>query len=140
MFNFLASIAWQIAVFWAAAQIGFSMQVIDKASVLIDKPAICSFLQQPLVNGHCRYTGRLEGTLKSTWTVSPDPDLPIKIELTDKSTATLYDPKDWHMSGGTPAVLGLGALWLGLSGAGIWISYMVTRRRVRREKAQSQTS
>ena len=139
MFNFLVSFAWQVGLFWAATQIGFSMQVIDKATVLIDKPSVCSFFEQPAENGHCRVTGRLEGTLRSTWTVEQS-DRPIKFELMDQSTAMIYHPKDWHMSGGPPAVVALGALWIGLSGAGIWFSYLVTRRKLRKAAMTSSAS
>jgi hypothetical protein len=135
MFNFLLTAAWQIAIFWAALQIFFSMQVIETATVFIDKPALCTFLQQPVTDGHCRFTGRFEGTLRSTWTASPDPDLPIKFELMEKVPGMIYDPKDWHMAGGTAAVVALGAVTLGLSTAGIWISFLVTRRRLKKDKA-----
>lgn len=140
MVHFLAGVAWQIAIFWAATQIGYSMQVVDKATVLIGEPAVCAFFQKTAENGRCRVTGRLEATLRNTWTLEPDPGLPLKVELTDRSIGMIYDPKDWHMSGGAPAVIGLGALWLALVGAGIWLSYLVTRRRVRKAAMNSASS
>ena len=35
MLNFILSISWQVLVFWVATKIGFSMQVIDSATVFV---------------------------------------------------------------------------------------------------------
>lgn len=45
MFNFIISITWQVLVFWVATKIGFSMQVIDSATVFVKQTEICQYLQ-----------------------------------------------------------------------------------------------
>lgn len=138
MINFVISIGWQAFVFWAAIHIGFAMQIIDKATVFVKEPALCQFLQAPVKDGSCRIEGKVEGTLRDSWIVTPNPEVPASFELNHKIPAMLYDPKDWHMVGGSPAVTGLVVVTVVLSAAGIWLSFVATRRRVRaNQKLQS---
>ncbi|CAD0264226.1 hypothetical protein DENIT_20115 [Pseudomonas veronii] len=137
MINFLVGLAWQALVLWAAIQVCFSMQVIDTATVFVNQAELCELFEEPVTNGGCRVTGRLEGTIRSTWTLSPAPDHSFEIELPDRSLGMIYNPQDWHMVGGATAVTGLVALTLTLSGLGIWGGFVATKRRIRR-RSQAQ--
>ncbi|MBW9240750.1 MULTISPECIES: hypothetical protein [Pseudomonas] len=132
MLNFILSISWQVMVFWVATQIGFSMQVIDSATVFVKQPELCHYLQIPVQDGHCRVVGRVEGNLGGTWTVTPNPELPVTFELPAGEGPLMYKSDDWHMVGGTPAVAGLTAVTIFFAGIGVWGSFWVKRWQVRR--------
>ncbi|MBC2383778.1 MULTISPECIES: hypothetical protein [Pseudomonas] len=138
MFNFIISITWQVLVFWVATKIGFSMQVIDSATVFVKQTEICQYLQIPVQEGHCRVVGRVEGNLGGTWTVTPRPELPVTFELPPGEWPLMYNSDDWHMVGGTPAVAGLTVVAIFFAGIGVWGSFWVKRRQLRRSNTDVQ--
>ena len=138
MFNFIISITWQVLVFWVATKIGFSMQVIDSATVFVKQTEICQYLQIPVQEGHCRVVGRVEGNFGGTWTVTPRSELPVTFELPPGEWPLMYNSDDWHMVGGTPAVAGLTVVAIFFAGIGVWGSFWVKRRQLRRSNTDVQ--
>ena len=132
MFNFIISITWQVLVFWVATKIGFSMQVIDSATVFVKQTEICQYLQIPVQEGHCRVVGRVEGNFGGTWTVTPRSELPVTFELPPGEWPLMYNSDDWHMVGGKPAGAGLAIGAVLFAGMGIWGSFWMQRRKIRK--------
>lgn len=104
--SFIISLAWQALVVWAAAKIGFAMQVIHSVKIPVTGAGICGLAGQPFTNGSCRLVGDAVGNLDGTWTIF----LPAGDDLAlyhIKPGFMLYDPANWHMMGGTPACVAL---------------------------------
>lgn len=115
MSRFLCFIGWQLFVLWLAIGIGFSLQVIDKTIVLATDADVCRQAGVVQSNGHCRFTARAEGNFDKTWTFTPAGEAGHAITV-DGLRPTLYQPNDWHMTGGAFSGIALTLLALVLSG------------------------
>ncbi|MBM3105525.1 hypothetical protein IIE18_10275 [Pseudomonas sp. V1] len=124
MIRTLLVIAWPLLIIWAAIRVGYSLQVIDPAKVIVHDKVACEALHLPF-DGSCRVSGRMEANLDGTWWIQPRDAGAIHIRLPEGSFPYLYNPNDYHIRGGTPAavalVAGTVALFL-LSPAFAWRS------------------
>jgi hypothetical protein len=102
----LIAFCWMMLVFNVAIGVFFSMQVIDRAQVMVDSPALCSAFDQPVQDGRCLLSGKAEANMDRTWSVNIEGKEPVTISRKDQ-LALRYDPADWHMRGG---MLGVWAL------------------------------
>lgn len=127
MFSFIKYTAIQLAIVWGALQIGFSMQVIDVAKVALKDTAVCDVFEVPVKDGFCRLTGRLEGNIDRTWSITPIGS-ETSLNLSPDEGPLLYNVKDWHMEGGSLGTYGLVGLTLLLSGVLLWLQYLETKR------------
>lgn len=123
MKKLLLYLSWQMLVLWGAINVGFGLQVIEKADVLISDEGLCLMLDQPSSNGSCRYSARAEGNFDRTWTYTALDGSGASITR-EGFGPMLYDPKEWHLKGGVLAGTALCLLAFMLSvlplGVGLW--------------------
>jgi hypothetical protein len=99
----LLSFAWQYLVLWCAIKIGFALQVIDSVKVPVQDARVCELIGQSIENGACRMVGRAVGNLDSTWTITSHTNDAITLSHINPGFM-MYDPRLWHMLGGTIGV------------------------------------
>lgn len=115
-----------VIVVWVAYGVGFGMQVIDPAQVMIDSPALCTAFGQSAQDGHCLLKGRAEANFDRTWAVTIAGKEPVSF-IRESQFAMVYNSADWHMRGGALGVWALGLVSIVLSCA--WPAYDLWRGR-----------
>lgn len=120
--RFLLGLGWIAFCFWLFTRIGFAMQVMDPADVLVDKQH-CT----PATEG-CFVTARVEGQFDRTWLVTVK-STGETFEVGDSVlTSRNYDPDTYR-----PGPWTMGALLAGFMVSAVLGSYVINGGRFRRK-------
>lgn len=102
----VVSIAWPLLVVWGGIQVAKSLQVYEKAQVMIHDKGACATMQLPS-DGGCRVEGRLEANIDHSWWLQPNGAGSVFIRVPAGSFPFMYSPDDYRITGGRPAVVAL---------------------------------
>ncbi|QIE91663.1 low affinity iron permease family protein (plasmid) [Pseudomonas nitroreducens] len=100
------AVAWPLLVVWGGIQVAKSLQVYEKAQVMVLDKEACVALQLPFDDG-CRVEGRLEANLDHSWWLQPNGTGSVFIRLPPGAFPFSYSPDDYRITGGKPAVIAL---------------------------------
>lgn len=100
------AVAWPLLVVWGGIQVAKSLQVYEKAQVMVLDKEACVALQLPFDDG-CRVEGRLEANLDHSWWLQPNGTGSVFIRLPPAAFPFSYSPDDYRITGGKPAVIAL---------------------------------
>jgi hypothetical protein len=103
------AIAWPLIVVWGGIQVAQSLQVYEKARVMVLDEGACAALQLPFADG-CRVEGRLEASLDHSWWLQPNGSGAVYIRLPAGAFPFSYSPNDYRITGGKPAMIVLVAV------------------------------
>jgi len=128
--SFTISIAWLMLVFWCAIRVGFALQTIEPAVALITDQTICQAAGAPVVDGHCRAEGRVEGGLDDQWHLHT-PSTPAEGVTLPRTVALLYSVDSYQFRGGAVAGYALAILAFILAALPALASALSISRKVR---------
>lgn len=100
------AVAWPLLVVWGGIQVAKSLQVYEKAQVMVLDKEACVALQLPFDDG-CRVEGRLEANLDHSWWLQPNGTGSVFIRLPPGAFPFSYSPDDYRITSGKPAVIAL---------------------------------
>lgn len=106
IFGLVISIAWPLLVVWGGMQVAQSLQVYEKARVMVLDKGACAALHLPFTDG-CRVEGRLEANLDHSWWLQPNGTGSVFIRLPPGAFPFSYSPDDYRLTGGKPAAVAL---------------------------------
>ncbi|HHX6290015.1 TPA: hypothetical protein ACVGJS_003601 [Pseudomonas aeruginosa] len=106
IFGLVIAVAWPLLVVWGGIQVAQSLQVYEKAQVMVLDKEACVALQLPFDDG-CRVEGRLEANLDHSWWLQPNGSGSVYIRLPAGAFPFSYSPDDYRISGGKAAMIAL---------------------------------